>query len=134
MREVLFRAMRTDNGEWVESTIAKEKDGKTILLCCEKIGSWLNMRWVTVLRDTVSAFTGYTDKAGNKVFELDILQHCKHPDWRGVAVWDASREAFQVTVFIPDGTELPTGFTYMPEEWEVIGNIHDNPELLEVNA
>ena len=137
MREILFRGKDINNGEWITGFLV---DGT-------HIGSWLEC--VPVHPETVGQFTGLTDKNGTKVFEGDIVQYSIEED-QAVFVG-----AVKFGEFNPDGGEpinTNVGFyvelsdqegkrTYMRKDigfWvkfrkvEVIGNIHDNPELLEV--
>lgn len=75
-----------------------------------------------VYRDTVGQYTGLTDKNGAKIFEGDIVEA------------DGYREAvrFENGCFYPMGAYIArTGYEYDPDEYEVVGNIYDNPELLE---
>lgn len=130
MREILFRGKRTDNGEWVygpfipdllESLngqkvdwgfikpISKEKEKKVML---------------KVYRKSVGQYTGLTDKNGKKIFEGDILE--TNSGSRGYVVFVNGNFArlhnqkweWKTIMIISDANV-------------VIGNIHDNPELLE---
>ena len=75
MREILFKAKRIDNGEWVEG----------FLYVCGRTGeveiSWyneeINMERYTAIVDpeTVCEYTGLVDSKGNKIFEHDILMN-----------------------------------------------------------
>lgn len=75
-----------------------------------------------VYRDTVGQYTGLTDKNGVKIFEGDIVEA------------DGYREVvkFENGCFYPMGAYIArTGYEYDPDEYEVVGNIYDDPELLE---
>ena len=66
MREILFKAKRIDNGEWVEGYFTSFIDEDIIFtgLYEEKID-----------RKTLCEFTGLTDNNGVKIFECDIIKH-----------------------------------------------------------
>ena len=134
MREILFRGKRTD-GVWEFGYyFAKPIQEKHFILCGEN-------QWM-VCKESVGQFTGLTDKNGKKVFEGDILKFTDtnaEYEWIGkVEFGNPNAEynwGFQL-VYI-SGTKPNTDILlwFDMEETgaysEVIGNIHDNPELLE---
>lgn len=140
MREILFRAKRIDNGEWVEGYFVKgkwyldEKEKYAILpidLCfyphCE-----IN-EWIEIDPETLCQYTGLTDKNGNRIWENDIVSfidmtstesgYCER-NCIGRVAWDIEEACFYVTDRLSS------------ESWEVlqdcyaVGNIFDNPELM----
>ena len=123
MREILFRGKRVDNGEWFFGNLDLRKIG---LSTCTHIIHQLSM-WKTtkfeVIPETVGEYTGLTDKNGKKIFEGDIIRSNSE---RGYIEYYPNDCAFDV---VDDH-----GFYWLISEMsniEVIGNIHDNPELLE---
>ena len=134
MREILFRGKRCDNSEWVQGYYIRaehhwhnngiHKDW--ITLGASANGGWFALHnKYAVKAETVGQFTGKTVKNG-KVFDGDIL---KSIDGIFLVRWDEEKSAF-VMRFL----EYPFETLYLEEMWddaEIIGNIHDNPELLE---
>lgn len=125
MREILFRGKRVDNGEWVEgdfchpSNICKESIGYDEQLKQSGIPIWEDYN---IRTETVGQYTGLTDKNGKKIFEGDIIKD--RFDDIGQIEYKPKYVAF-----IIQGWE--TGFAFwVKKDIEVIGNIHDNPELL----
>lgn len=89
---------------------------------------------VEVLCETVGEYTGRKDLHGDEIYEGDIVRDHSDPMGTGdvgVVVYDADRAMFAIRYY--GGTD--DGITYgmydcKQKELEVIGNIHDNPELL----
>jgi uncharacterized phage protein (TIGR01671 family) len=130
MREILFRGKRTDTGEWVEGLYVVAKDaasGVDLSLIVEPgtimaYGELFNYNLVNP--DSISMFTGCYDKNGKKIFEGDIVRNHTGEIYEIAFMNQYSRFALRRpgTVF---------GWSN-PKLCEVIGNIYDNPELLEV--
>lgn len=120
MREILFRGKRIDNGEWVYGNYAfTDVNGKKYFIFQNKPLEH------EVIPETVGQYTGLTDKNGKKIFEGDIIiQFC-----RGLK--KLYKVVFNVGSFTLQGkdthAEICEVFCY---PCEIIGNIHDNPELL----
>lgn len=130
MRVILFRGKRTDNGEWAYGVPTKDSHGETLMVESVYECEEYNCRGANCLyvdENTVGQYTGSTDKNGTKIFEGDIVKrywlaenHIYTIDYdNGLASFIGQRNA-NYTTFDCDATEL-----------EIIGNIYDNPELLE---
>ena len=133
MRENLFRGKRLGIGEWVEGYFFKAKLYRSDDELSEFITvprpevKGLSSDDFLVDPDTVGQFTGLTDKNGTKIFEGDIV---KYGDHLMVVVWYEFLASFMLAFSI-DGNyheTMSNSHIYL----EVIGNIHDNPKLLEV--
>ena len=118
MIEILFKAKRQDNGEWIQGFYF-EFWGACFILW-GMTNDKPNM--TEVVPETLCQYTGTTDENGNKIWENDIViddTEC------GYIKWDSYWSAFAI-VFEEYKNHLYRG------EVEVIGNVFDNPELLEV--
>ena len=130
IREVIFRGKRTDNGEWVKGYLYITHIG------AHEIGSYdaeINIERFTfdVIPETVGQYTGLTDKNGVKIFEGDIV-HCvsKLDSADMVIIFECGQ--FRM-ILAEKYHEYQTNVGYYDINCfakEVIGNIHDNPELL----
>ena len=137
MREYLFRGKRKDNGEWLEG-FALFADNKAFIFNNVKVEFLngyneyrMNFTLKEVIPETVGQFTGLTDKNGKKVFEGDIVivDLILNPKkYVGVVVYN--KDCFGVD--IKGITPVQNCLAYSKEngEFEVVGNIHDNTELL----
>lgn len=136
MREILFRGKEKDggsfDGKWRYGDLVRVKEGSvTKTRIFEKNIGYL------VVPETVGEYTGLTDKNGKKIFEGDILQdkfgQIKIVDYCNE--WGAFRTCF-VKALNDEEKIVATvgGASFVGAIWrkyEVIGNIHDNPELSE---
>ena len=133
MREILFRGKRIDNGEWVYGYYIRygwthqEKDYVVPLYASDLYAK-------EVIPETVGQYTGLTDKNGKKIFEGDIIV-CKQ-EIAGNFIDSCVAIGFVEMKHSAFGLHRKQGY-YRPfkdwledYEYEVIGNIHDNPELL----
>ena len=121
MREILFRGKRKCNGEWVYGSLILWNDGDTEI-CILSSEEYAEQSKVLIYSETVGQFTGLTDKNGKKIFEGDIFIFPEIRKHKYVVEWDANYACF-------DCFNDVSGFD--ASSIEVIGNIHDNPELLE---
>ena len=150
MREVLFRG-KTKQGEWVYGQYCELRDGKTTIPCIYYKGE--------IIKDTLGQYTGLTDKNGKKIFEGDIVEvehtlrtihrgeipesykpRRSHSCWwdekrdemhykRNYAVEWKKKDARWILRNGSDQHDLRDIFLHF-HDGIVIGNIHDNPELL----
>ena len=131
MREILFRGKRVDNGEWIEGFFAKSGDKTFILIASDIAFGYVTMK--EVLSETVGQYTGLTDKNGKKIFEGDIVELTYYTlsEERKVIAEVAYEEESAAFVLYSFGTENKGICAEICNTNKVIGNIHDNPEMLE---
>jgi uncharacterized phage protein (TIGR01671 family) len=129
MREILFRGKT--GGRWVEGDLQSQAIPLTAILTYEQFEGYGNL--VPVYPETVGQFTGLNDKNGKKIFEHDVVRMFSkyHDDWiKGYAEIKFSY-GYVGGWIITQGIEyLSLGLHNL--EVEVVGNLTDNPELLEV--
>ena len=127
----LFKAKRLDNGEWVQGALFNGEShciiGQEIKFSpyteheCKIVG-------YEVDRDTICQCTGLKDKNGKLIWENDIIK-CKFGI--AVAVWDKSEWRIKLVKDSIWRKDLHYWVVEDNQRTEVIGNIFDNPELLE---
>lgn len=143
MREILFRGKRVDNGEWVEGDLIQlhetadywyilpngvsgemyEKEPYTF----RKNDVMCEVALAKIISETVGQYTGLTDKNGKKIFEGDIVKttlgitRIVFDKCRGFGGYSDQKRKTGGLIYL-QGIDLAFG--------EIIGNIHDNPELL----
>ena len=130
MREILFRGKRVDNGEWVKGGIAYYGEKVFIVFVHRshsEMGDMHLPKIVEVRPETVGQYAGVKDKNGKKIFDGDIVKYangvCK------VVFESRCGTAFFGIVI----SEMTTWFfgKSPADLMDVVGNIHDNPELLD---
>ena len=155
MREILFRGKSADNGEWIEGAYYKQEEfygdkeeSHIIIQSTETLEFDQALEFSVVIPETVGQYTGLTDKNGNKIFEGDIIKDRENAlhivkigeyypehylrlccnllepkklcNLYGVYAERITNDEYKYDCFvIPPKNGV-----------EVIGNIHDNPELL----
>lgn len=143
MREILFKAKRKDNGEWVSGgTIVQflddgirsfympqfnEKCDCTHDDATDDILVFENCRFYKVNPDTICQYTGYKNKIGALIWENDVIQY---DIYFGIVVFNEG--AFEIK-WIDDSCNLREEIYFWATERNiaVVGNKFDNPELLE---
>lgn len=155
MREILFRGKRADNGEWVYGYYEYYNGKYYVNVQTDKVnsGGYPIREFIEVIPSTVGQYTGLTDKNGKKIFEGDIVKTQPFYD----RPYSDKRKSKKFIGVVKYKTRIFNGNKYCSKqcyngEWglkfykdfgkythyswgelwncEVIGNIHDNTELL----
>lgn len=148
MRTIKFRGKKEENGEWVYGYyaaihVSDQSDSDQISQGIQSIPSILNddlgsrdrsnrQYWNTVVQKTVGQYTGVKDINGREIYEGDIVRvrvsnnrFKKNPKFQiGFVSFDNYEGGWTNNCYL----------RFYPNRMEVIGNIFDNPELLEGGA
>ena len=135
MREILFHGKRADNGEWVEGDVLQTRYHSGHIEYQIMPQTPVSSA-VPVLPETVGQYTGLTDRNGKRIFEGDICKFKRFNDVHiGKVVFNVTTASFimwyQPIVGAYGEKATQKMLLSVCDNIEVIGNIHDNPELLE---
>lgn len=123
---ILFRGKRKDNGDWIEGFYIQIMSFGNEYHCifeAPNIDSFNDLNDYKAIPETVGQFTGLLDKSGTKIFESDILSY-NGSNYR-VEFMNGS------WVVVPNRKTKGIEFLYYClQDLEIIGNIHDNPNLI----
>ena len=140
MKEILFRAKDMETGKWLYGWIFGGRAKSIIEINRPYPNEYIIKTYCTsiIKKLTIEQYTGLDDKNDTKIFKKDVVS------FEGIK-WDSpdgSRAPYIRVVNYSEihtsfNFEIPNGLLAMPFEAsdiEVIGNIHDNPELMEERA
>ena len=146
IREVIFRGKRTDNGKWECGDLLSPNEFNAIphIVYIAYLNEYGDIGEIStpVIPETVGQYTGLTDKNGKKIFEGDIVRltdEHNEIEWTAVVVFGNPNGEYNwgwqlKAIGEFDGNKDILLWVDMEESGaycEIIGNIHDNPELLE---
>lgn len=138
MREILFRGKKNSyhSSEWVFGSLMFYPDVNRAFF---SLGDYKGIgNFVEVKKETVGEYTGLTDKHGNKIFEGDIVDVEYDINYVGVAAERIGlfEVIFYNGCFMKKGIQGKKGLYHFigSDVCTVVGNIHDNPELLKGDA
>ena len=127
MREILFRGISEVTGEWAYGYLVKTQikgnEYFSIIPYDDLAKTLTEKRWFQVIPETIGQYTGLTDKNGKKIFEGDILYDSLFDD-NGLIVFQGGGFDIEENDLIWHCLDCDMS------DFEVIGNIHDKPELL----
>ena len=149
MREILFRGKRISGGEWLYGSLLTDNRGQKHIIPFKEIYNGhhvcIESDWPQFFdQQTIGQFTGLVDKHGRKIFEGDIVakdvfQKRERIDSDGnkLQVFEINKPKIQKTAVVEYCSKRGKFDTGTPEmcfdfasDFYIIGNIHDNPELL----
>lgn len=134
MRTIKFRGQELDTGEWLYGDLFQPIGHYPMIVHIEPSGEGKALFIKTaVKRETVGQFTGIIDKNGNDIYEGDIIG-CHNPDIKHLIFYNEKEARFKAALNGDINNEFVGVCGLDDSRWnaskEVIGNIHDNPELL----
>jgi hypothetical protein len=135
MREILFRGKSVNDSRWVFGNLSDYGDCKTITT----VKDFSIIDSCEVIPETVGQYTGLKDKNGTKIFEGDVVNYIEidfdGPDIKGKGGlrWNDNTASFEIFNGLFGVNFCQTCQTLF-FQIEVIGNIHDNPELMGGNT
>lgn len=133
-REILFKAKRLDNGEWVTGYYFKAGE-KHMMLCFFTNENGLYHNMYEIDPKTLCQYTGLSDKNGKKIWENDIVTE-DFGNFKGtVRFGEFEAQVLKNIGFCIEWKDIyyRQDLCYWAEKCEIIGNIFDNPDLLEEN-
>lgn len=128
----LCRGKRIDNGEWVEGYLSypfctKKGNESYCFYAKDSLGFYCRC---VVDAATICQCTGLKDKNGKLIWENDIV-NCTDEECYGYISWNENEAGFYFNVLLEDGSFEEEHVYDYQDCMEVIGNVFDNPELLE---
>lgn len=134
MEEILFKGKRKDTDEWIEGYFLQLYRSERVFIIPKRFVQRGILRMsgetppkiipIEVIPETVSQFTGLTDKYKKKIFKGDLIA-------KGFEIYEVRWNPERVRWGIYSNNFEVAGFTKFSESYfEVIGNIYDNKELL----
>ncbi len=130
MREILFRGKSEKLGNWIEGSLIVGRDlesGQLEYLIAPLSAYYTEVK--KVIPETVGQYTGLTDKNGKKIFEGDIARLFGENLEELIVffVWNKERAMFMCRTIENEPCDF---YVDKSDFFVLLGNIHDNPELL----
>lgn len=123
MREILFRGKRKNNEKWIDGGYSEFRN-----FSGEEVYNIIHNGYANeIIPETIGQYTGLTDKNGTMIFEGDIV---KYGDTVNKVVFEQRNGTAYFGVVMDDTETWHFCHLTSAAGMEVIGNIHDNPELL----
>lgn len=125
--EIQFRAKRKDNGKWIQGFYVQTVKATYVVIPHTVPVPFGEAATIEVDPVTVGQYTGLMDKNGNQIFEGDVISYNNS---REVVQFNTELRIPCFTTGIGRGSSTAPHPYKISKRHAVIGNIHDNPELL----
>lgn len=148
MRQIKFRGKDIETGEWLYGDLIQRMGYMPSVMFPYESNGKVHYSECAVKRETVGQLTGLLDKNGDEIYEGDIVRNKEVGGYEleylgvvkyyeegccfGIDVTTTSLTGAELILFSPGENSFNDGYctvTYT-NEYEVLGNIHDNPEIL----
>lgn len=138
MRDIVFRGKRIDDGKWSYGDLVHYKKEDTRILG-QNYGAWDVLEsGDPVIPETVGQYTGLIDNNGHRIFEGDIVRYLwKRGFWISEENWETRTsiiswnfEKICWSLFTDKDRYDQLSMEVDNGKFEIIGNIHDNPEMV----
>ncbi len=132
MYKNLFRGKRKDNGEWIKGNLLEDvESGICAIVSYVNLGGDIHdlseICIFDVIPETVGRYIGLTDRNRVKIFEGDIVYRVsEYPSPTFIVLWDNKNAAW----YLRANGYTTDFYHYFGDDFKIIANIHDNPELL----
>lgn len=144
MREIKFRGKMLDGGRWIYGSLLTWPDGETYILYDRDFATTVTMSKDPVRPETVGQYTGLKDKKDHEIYDGDIIfvEFADKSGGNQLVGWNEETASWGIMgkyeyQSLMDGDDWPEfknhtllAFLKHAIVCEVVGNIHDNPELL----
>ena len=127
MRQIKFRAKSVHEDKWVYGFFVGDNDEPTIVgfdIWKDGEEDWSEEK---IELHTVGQFTGLYDTYANEIYEGDIIQ--TNSGWKGIVKWNSNGYFFIKESENEDCISLGKMLSFAT--FRIIGNIHDNPKIME---
>lgn len=135
MRTIKFRGKRLDNGEWVYGYLVVDPQQRHRIYW-QPFSEASSNTYHFVDPETVGQFTGLFDKDGKEIYEGDVVIYeyainvAVRYNGGAFGYWINEQERWKAFISFAGNSNFEFNRTNKSHQHEVIGNIHDNPELL----
>lgn len=137
MRTIKFRGKDIETGEWIYGDLIQRMGYMPSIMYPYESNGKVRYGECAVKRETVGQFTGLLDKNGKEIYEGDIIG-CHNPNIKHLIFYNEKQGRFMAALNGDIDNDFVGVCGLDDSRWnaskEVIGNIHDNPELLKGGA